>query len=342
MKGFLSLSLRLLINVESLNGVESIGNLSRHRTVPIVVKEEGQGYVIRFVPAISGESIAHAYQELLVKFALEVGLNVGKYSRQMEFLKFTDENILKEEGIEPPKDLEDIRRAEADIIHKDIVADIGGFLYAGDYPIKRTSRFQVGYMIPAQENISATALEAQFHVRHVPSEMKKGKAGETRAQIPYNIEVGSAVYTLTFNLDLDGISRVSTRFGKESKNENELEKERPQRIKIAMRALTEMLSSLQYGAKRTRFLPNVEPLSAVAAYSEKSVFIVSPGNFKNFIKTTQKRSQDYQNAISKIDKKPMIKIICFDKEGASKDTGIEPCDTLESFASTILDCVLKV
>ncbi|MEM2914909.1 MAG: DevR family CRISPR-associated autoregulator, partial [Candidatus Bathyarchaeia archaeon] len=216
---------------------------------------------------------------------------------------------------------------------------IGGFLFAGDYPIKRTSRFQVGYMIPAQEDIKATALEAQFHVRHVPSEMKKGVAGETRAQIPYNIEVGSAVYTFTFNLDLDGISRVSTRFGKESKIEKELEKERPQRIKIAMRALTEILSSFQYCAKRTRFLPNVEPLSAVAVYSEESVFIVSPGNFKNFVKTTLKRSQDYQNAISKIGKKPVIEILCFDREEASKDTGLEPCDTLESFANTILGSI---
>ncbi|MEM0327731.1 MAG: type I-A CRISPR-associated protein Cas7/Csa2 [Thermoproteota archaeon] len=341
MRGFLSLSLRLLTNVESLNGVESIGNLSRHRTVPIVVGDEEQGgYTIRFVPAISGESIAHAYQELLVKFALEAGLNIGKYSKQMEFLKFTDEKILEEEGIEPPKNLNDIRRAEAEIIYKDVVADIGGFLFAGEYPIKRTSRFQVGYMIPAQEDIKATALEAQFHVRHVPSKMEKGKAGETRAQIPYNVEVGSAVYTFTFNLDLDGISRISTRFGEESEVERELEKERPQRVKIAMRALTELLSSLQYGAKRTRFLPNVEPLSAVAAYSEKSTFIVSPGNFKNFIKTTQKRSQDYQNAVGKIGEKPVIKIVCFDREGASEGTGMEPCNTLESFASNILSYVL--
>jgi CRISPR-associated protein Csa2 len=342
MNGFLSLSLRLLTNVESLNGIESIGNLSRHRTVPIVVEKEkeGQGYTIRFVPAISGESIAHAYQELLVKFALEKGLNVGKYSGQMEFLKFTDEKILKEEEIKPPASLEDIRRAEADIIYKDVVVDIGGFLFAGDYPIKRTSRFQVGYMIPAQEDIEATALEAQFHVRHVPSEMKKGVAGETRAQIPYNIEVGSAVYTFTFNLDLDGISRVSTRFGKESGIEKELEKERPERVKVAMRALTEILSTLQYGAKRSRFLPNVEPLSAVAAYSEKSVFIVSPGNFKDFIKTTLKRSQDYQNVISKIGEKAEIKVICFDREGASKDISIKSYDTLEGFIGSVLNLIL--
>ncbi|MGQ9777921.1 MAG: type I-A CRISPR-associated protein Cas7/Csa2, partial [Thermodesulfobacteriota bacterium] len=320
MKGFLSISLRLMTNVESLNGIESIGNLSRHRTVPIVVREseEGRRYTIRFVPAISGESIAHAYQELLVKFAQESKVNVGKYSSQGEFIKFTDDNILKNEGISPPSDLEDIRRAEADIIYKDVIADIGGFLYAGKFPIKRSSRFQIGYMIPAQGDINATALEAQFHVRHVPSEMKKGVAGETRAQVPYNIEVGSAVYNFTFNLDLDGISRVSTRFGKKTEREDELNQERSSRVKVAMRALIDLLSSLQYGAKRTRFLPNVEPLSAVVAYSKDSVFIVSPGNYRGFIGTTLKRILDYQNAVSKIGKKPIINVLCFDKEGATE------------------------
>lgn len=178
-------------------------------------------------------------------------------------------------------------------------------------------------------------------MRHVPSEMKKGVAGETRAQIPYNVEVGSAVYTFSFNLDLDGVSRVSTRFGKISENEKKLEEQRPVRLTIALRALVVLLSSLGYGAKRTRFLPNVEPLSAVAAYSNDSVFVVSPGNYLTFIKNTLKRAKDYQNAVSKLNKKTNIEIICFDREGATQGLDVKSRDTLESLANAIIDLVLR-
>jgi CRISPR-associated protein Csa2 len=179
--------------------------------------------------------------------------------------------------------------------------------------------------------------------------MRKGVAGETRAQIPYNVEVGSAVYNFTFNLDLDGISRVSTRFGKKAKVEDKLEQERPSRVKVAMRALTDLFSSLQYGAKRTRFHPNVEPLSAVVTYSKDSVFIVSPGNYKGFIGTTLKRIRDYQNAVSKIGGKPTISMLYFDKESATEELDEatkeeikgKGYDTLEGLAGAILDLILK-
>jgi len=167
---FLSASFRILVNVESLNSVESVGNVSRHRSVPIVIPYDN-GYTIRYVPAVSGESIAHGFQSLLVDVALRENLPVSEFSRRKEFLKFSEDAYL--EGIEPPKDYDDIRRFEVDVMLKDIVADVGGFLYAGNIPVKRTSRFQVGYMLPALEDVTnAAALEAQFHVRFLQS--KKG------------------------------------------------------------------------------------------------------------------------------------------------------------------------
>jgi Uncharacterized protein predicted to be involved in DNA repair len=68
-KGFLSVSLRYLVNVESLNGVESVGNISRHRVAPVVLPV-GKGYAVKYVPVVSGESIAHAYQSILVEEAM--------------------------------------------------------------------------------------------------------------------------------------------------------------------------------------------------------------------------------------------------------------------------------
>lgn len=341
MKGFLSTSLRLLVNVESLNGIESIGNLSRHRTVPIVVSEDG-GYVIRYVPAISGESIGHAYQEFLVKRAKEIGLPVGKYSSRGEFIKFTDDKFLEEEGVEPPNGIGDLRRVESQIMLKDTVCDIGGFLYTGTFPIKRTSRFQIGYMIPALEEVNAAALEAQFHVRHVPSEMKKGGLGETRAQIPYNVEVGSAVYTFTFNLDIDGISRTSTCFGNATDEERRLEEQRDKRIKAALMAFIDLTSTMGFGAKRSRFLPTIEPLSAVACISESSPFIASPGNSRWFIGDTYRRAESYKKAMEKLGLKRELMILAFNKEPIEEQIdGITSCDSLEHLAHSIVENILK-
>ncbi|MEM2841665.1 MAG: DevR family CRISPR-associated autoregulator, partial [Candidatus Bathyarchaeia archaeon] len=144
--GFISVAVRVLMNLESLSGVETVGNLARHRTAPIVMPS-GEGYTIRFVPVLSGESLAHSYQELLVQEAKSRKLPIGEYSSRLEFLKFADEHIMSEEKIDPPKNEKDIRRAEVDVLLKDYVADVGGFLYAGrkGSPIKRTSCFQVGY-----------------------------------------------------------------------------------------------------------------------------------------------------------------------------------------------------
>ncbi|RWX73070.1 MAG: CRISPR-associated protein, Csa2 family [Candidatus Methanosuratincola subterraneus] len=341
MKGFLSTSFRLLVNVESLNGIESIGNLSRHRTVPIVVNESG-GYTIRYVPAISGESIAHAYQELLVKRAKEMNLPVGLYSSRGEFIKFTDDKFLEEEGIKPPGSMNDLRKVESQIMLKDIVSDVGGFLYAGKKPIKRTSRFQIGYMIPALEEVNASALEAQFHVRHALSEMKKGQLGETRAQIPYNVEVGSAVYTFTYNMDVDGISRVSTAFGMPSEEENALESQRESRVKAALMAFVDLVSTMCFGAKRSRFLPTIEPLGAVACVSAPGPFLASPGNSRWFIGETVRRATRYTETMKKLGLERRIEILSFTKEPLEEKLDeIEVLDNLEHFAQEIVEKVLE-
>jgi len=340
MKGYVSMSFRLMVNVESLNGIESIGNLSRHRIAPIVVSE-GDGYEIRFVPAISGESVAHTFQVFLVEHAVKKGLPVGIYSSQGEFLKFTDNEIMKKEGVEPPKNVDDVRRAEIEVVLKDIVCDVGGFLYAGNFPIKRTSRFQVGYMIPAQADVKASALEAQFHVRHAPSKLEKGAMGETRYQIPFNVEVGSAIYTLTLNMDIEGISKPSTLYGKKSDGEKKLELERPERVKVALAALSDLTSSMSYGAKRSRFLPNTEPLSAIASFSPTSMFTVSPGNSKEFVKDTVVRSKDYVNAMNKLGAAPIVDLVAFDKEGSAKGVEIKLTSSLEGLVQTIVEKVLE-
>jgi CRISPR-associated protein Csa2 len=169
MKRFLSVPLRYLVNVESLNGVESVGNISRHRVAPVVLPVD-KDYVVKYVPVVSGESIAHAYQSILVKEAMDESLPVGNRSSMREFIKYADEGTVKEEVLIPPSNINDVRSFEVDVMLHDLVADVGGFFYAGMTPVKRTSSFSVSYMIPAYDTNSETAtLDAQFHVRMTPS-----------------------------------------------------------------------------------------------------------------------------------------------------------------------------
>lgn len=275
---YLSVSLRYLVNVESLNGVESVGNISRHRVAPMVVPTDGGNYAIKYVPAISGESIAHAYQCLIVDEAKKEKVSVGKYSSDCIFLKFTDNDIMNDEGINVSKNA---RETEVQVMLKDVVADIGGFLYAGkDVQVKRPSVFQVSYMVPAYDSGAETAaLESQFHVRMSPTNTDK--------QIPFNVEVGSALYTLTFNLDLDRIS-VPFSPGDKVKGEEELAKQKTKRVEIAKRAVYRLLENLDFGAKKSRFNPVFQVVDGVAVSSDKP-FSATPGVLSSYISETVKR-----------------------------------------------------
>jgi CRISPR-associated protein Csa2 len=328
--GFISVAVRVLMNLESLSGVETIGNLARHRTAPIVMPD-GEGYAIRFVPVLSGESLAHSYQELLVQEARSRELPIGTYSGRLEFLKFADEHIMSEEGIDPPRNEEDIRRAEVDILLRDYVADVGGFLYAGTRgsPIKRTSCFQVGYAIPALWEQEIAALESQFHVRFAPSRLQ--------AQIPYNVEVGSALYTFTFNLDTSRVGIPSTIFGNRSKREKELDESRPKRVVGALSALLKFYSYLSFGAKRSRFLPNMEVVSSVASYSSNSHFTVSPGNDKNYILRSAARRDEFVKRAGDLGYKTEVELFAYDREGVSAGSGVETLKTIEEMLGRIIE-----
>ncbi|HWQ18100.1 MAG TPA: type I-A CRISPR-associated protein Cas7/Csa2 [Sulfolobales archaeon] len=334
---FVSLSFRLVVNVESLNGVETVGNLSRHRTAPIVIplsKTSGGSYTVKYVPAISGEALGHAYQEALVEVAKKMGLPVGLYSSRGEFIKFSEDEYLKEEGISPPKDHSDARRFEVDVILKDIIADVGGFLYTGKHPVKRTSRFQVGYMIPALETAAeASALEAQFHVRFLASRPQRG--GEAMlGQIPYNVEVGSALYTFTFTLDLGGIAEPSTKYGNPHPRENDLKNQAKARRQAAIGALTLMTSSWLFGAKRSRFLPNAELRSAVASISTIP-FVVSQGNYGTYIADTAKRAENLLSVLKSFGRSEEISILAVDREGLEIPQNVSKASSVEEMIRRI-------
>ncbi|WP_297091868.1 DevR family CRISPR-associated autoregulator [Thermococcus sp.] len=87
---FLSVGVRFEANVEALNMVETAGNYGKHRRVPYLVEEDGKLKTV-YVPALSGESLAHAYQEHLVMEALSLNLPVCEDCKRHEFYKSMDE-----------------------------------------------------------------------------------------------------------------------------------------------------------------------------------------------------------------------------------------------------------
>ncbi|BCU69798.1 type I-A CRISPR-associated protein Cas7/Csa2 [Stygiolobus caldivivus] len=315
-------SFRFLINTESLNGVETVGNLARHRTAPVVLKTP-TGYLIRYVPAVSGESLAHAYQVAVVDLAQKYKLPVGVYSSKYDFIKFSSEEVLKDEGIKEPKDAEDARRFEVEVMLKDVVADIGGFMYAGGTPVRRTSRVKFGYMIPALtgEDIPAQ-LESQFHVR-----------SSTKGQMIYNVEVSSALYTMSFSLDEDLVAVPSTE-GKEVEGEKALQKQRKDRVEVALKALYYVLTG-NFGGRRARFLPNMELMSGIVTVTDFP-FMPEPGHTNDYITSSIKR---LEKAKSIMNGKGEAYVI--DNEGLGGGEGAKKLASAEELVEELLKVALK-
>jgi len=315
---FLSLGLRAVVNVEALNMVESVGNIVRHRKAAVVYRH-GDSYVIRWVPAVSGESIAHSYQSWLANLAALRGLPVCEYCSRGEFVKHADRRVFgslaweqelarKAESVEAEKERkragkeakeksgEDLSKVYVEFIHefeKTVVAncvveDIGGFLYAGKVPVKRTSRIASSYMIPALDAVEKAVVESQFQVRHAPTASQKWE----EAQMPYNVEVASAVYAISFYIDLDQVGCTSA-----VKRECLDTVERKKRVELALDALALMLDTRIFGAKQTRFNPVVEYEVVLATLSHPLPFNVSPpASGRDFALDTANRARVFTEA----------------------------------------------
>jgi len=296
----------MLVNVETLNMVESVGNVVRHRIVPMILRKEGGEYIIRWTPAISGECLAHAYQSLLADLAQKRGLNVCYWCARNEFIKHFDLNFYKltssqisysHEENQLIKYLEkenltlnDVKDIEGNIIRCCVIEDIGGFMVTQG-PTKRTSRFHVSYAIPTYDTVEKgiVALDHQFMVRHAPeAELRRQGLKEIPpAQSPYYPQVGSALYAWIFNLDVSGIG-ISSVSGESVLDANQIK----QRKEVALDALAEMLDCKLFGAKLTRFTPFIDFEVAVAVISDKVRFTVSPPalDLKKFVLETLDRA----------------------------------------------------
>ncbi len=296
---FISIGIRVLVNVEALNMVEAIGNVTRHRTVPYIYRRGEGRYVIQWVPVLSGEAIAHAYQEYLVDLAVKNNLSVCYWCRAKEFIKHfdlrfwratsssisgytKDELDIAQKYAEQAKlSINQMKEIESAIVKTCVVEDICGFLVTQG-PVKRTSRVLVSYAIPTLDSVEkgAVAIDNQFFVRHAPqAETYRGQLGPIQA--PYYVQTASAIYGFTVAIDLDSIG-ISSIDGSEIVTKNEIDR----RKRIALEALREMLDSRIFGAKLSRFTPMIDYEIVIAIVSKNIKLMVSPPTLRleDFIK----------------------------------------------------------
>jgi len=286
---FLSVSARFLVNVEALNMVESVGNVVRHRRAPIIVpSQEKNGYVLVYTPVISGESLANAYQRWLAELAKQEKLPVCSNCEKAFFVKHGDPEVFGEFPWEKNlrKNMEklDFHEIETEIVKNCVVEDVGGFLLPETKPVKRTSKFQVGFMVPAYDQIRKSALEAQFHVRYAPDPTKHSI---------YYVELGSALYTFHFNIELDNIGYI-TMVKRESVVD---EDERLKRLKVTVKALAHMLENRLFGAHLSRHNPITDLRSLIAVVSEPLPFTSSLAHERCYLEETLKRAKDFSKIV---------------------------------------------
>ena len=285
---FLSVRGRVLINVEALNMTESVGNYVKHRRVPIILPETG--YTTFFVPAISGESIAHGYQHLLAQTALKEKLPVCNICARGIFLKSTNRPVFVSQFRERLKELlnskgsiENASDFERFVIENCVVEDVGGFLYAPgqreafevdtdkelinqlnvtEENVKRTSNFFTGYMIPVREALQSVVIEPQLHTRYALGTPFIER--EQRGQMIYNVELSSAVYTFSFDLDTRFIGKTTYHYSSVGKSAM---KDTVKRVEVSLDSFEKFAREMLFGAKKTRFLPIIDWESMILAVS---------------------------------------------------------------------------
>jgi len=340
---YVSVRGRIWLQTEAANMVESIGNYVKHRRVPIMVREQGS-WLTFFVPAISGESIAHNYQVILAEELKKNNGDVCKYCEKGIFLKSTDAEVYKEVvGKEPPsppknkdkkKQLEEMLKVVDEIEHSIVskcgVEDIGGFLYAEQPNVKRTSSFSTGYMIPVKEALKLVSIDPQLHSRYALG-TKFVKAGEGAAgQMIYYVELSSALFCFSFDLDTKFIGKYTFHVDKYGSNIIPEEKIKG-RIIASLDALKRLLIEFPVGAKRTRFSPSDLRWDSIAIAVSDDTWTM-PSSF----------TQDYQERAmakkSKISYKTMI--YAYAEEGCKADNCLKTSE--EAILKAIEDAKSRI
>ncbi len=326
---FISVRGRIWLQAEAANMVESIGNYVKHRRVPIMIKER-DSWLTFFVPAISGESIAHNYQTLLAE-ELRKNNDVCRYCEKGIFLKSTNAEVYKEVIGESPQkgskrdQLDSVLEIERSIVSKCGVEDIGGFLYAEQPNVKRTSSFSTGYLTPVKEALKIVSIDPQLHSRYALG-TKFIKAGEGAAgQMIYYVELSSALFSFSFDLDTKYVGKYTFHVDEYGKNIVSDEKIK-NRVIASLEALKRLLIEFPVGAKRTRFNPLDLRWDSIAIAVSDAVWTMTSSFTRDYIERAMVKK-------SKISYNTMI--YAYAEEGCKADKCYETAE--EAIVDSIED-----
>lgn len=299
---YVSMSIRLKVDVEAFNMVEPSGSYIKHRTIPLIVESSEGRYRIVYAPAASGQSIAYAYQKAIVELAKQQSLPLCNACSNYHVIGgFVKQNGKIDECV--IEDLTGFMITDGDGIDKSS--------QSGSKQInRRTSPVSFSYLIPDPYSI-AMQVVPQMHVRF--NQVK------TSQQQIFEIEVASAIYTLSIGIDIDKIGVQEK--GKYDENKKEYLSEKIESkvgkeklTNLAFDALIVVINGELFGAKKSRIKPSVEFLGAIAAIADPLPFEVSVARVKShqehYINDTYKRAIDFLNNIEH----EMIDIYYFTKE----------------------------
>jgi len=288
---FFSMSMRFIVPVEHANMIGQIAetNITKHRYiyVPVRVKDK---YVLKKLPAISGQAVLNAFERALVDLAKEYKKEYEKKYNK----KLLDEDCERYNFIKHAN--EESGQAD-DWIRKCIVEDVTGFL-APRAGLRKTSTVWFSYMVPDTE-VGSAILDYQMFTRYTQERQMIGQR-----------ESGHAVYRLSMFVD-------ASRIGCAEDNGDALGNadEKKLRIELTFKALKLMINGGYIGANKTRALFNeyVNPQSFVITVSSPLPFMVNPAEGEDYIGLTIMRAQNFINELKDIGQK--IIIIYGNREG---------------------------
>ena len=286
-----SMSMRFIAPVEHANMIGQIAetNITKHRYiyVPVRVKDK---YVLKKLPAISGQAVLNAFERALVDLAKEYKKEYEKKYNK----KLLDEDCERYNFI---KHANDEKGQAEEWIKNCIVEDVTGFL-APKAGLRKTSTVWFSYMVPDTE-VGSAILDYQMFTRYTQERQMIGQR-----------ESGHAVYRLSMFVD---VSRIGyTEDGNDALGNDD---ERKLRIELTFKALKLMINGGYIGANKTRTLFNeyVNPQSFVIAVSSPLPFMVNPAEGEDYIGLTIMRAQNFINELKDIGQK--IIIIYGNREG---------------------------
>jgi len=263
MLNFLSLAVKVQLNVHDLNNEAVAGNVTDIRMMDFL---DEQGNRVE-APTVSGRMLKHWHLEAMRRFLSSGDLNSMKLC----------DGCKSGEPIRPGEIkngmLKQVVKTEEEAVQNCSICDVHGYLIAkgaeGDQEqgvsSRRTSRAMFSWLMPVLG--TQTTTKQVIHNR---------VSADPKTMIPFNKSYASGFYGFVSVLDVERIGLVESKLGEEKTYAVE-DEERKFRVRAAIDAYRLLISG-QLGASLSHAVPHANPIEVLVAYSTTGPlpFPVSP------------------------------------------------------------------